>query len=173
MCKKSFQNQSNLNRHKCESFGISFSGAQHLKKHIHTVGEGHKDHKCDTEAASTRFRSSTSTMPKSQSKTSGIGSKGARSITATPPPSSGSTTSSASGGRGGSRRALNTSITTTSTSNEDEDDPYAFKEPEILNDPIIITPVSASKSDKNTNKKAASDSVSTDSSCSESETNDA
>ena len=34
--------------YKCESCGKSFSSAQILKKHIHTIHEGHKDHKCDT-----------------------------------------------------------------------------------------------------------------------------
>ena len=32
----------------CESCVKSFSGAQYLKKHIHTVHEGHKDHKCES-----------------------------------------------------------------------------------------------------------------------------
>ena len=34
--------------HICESCGISFSGAEHLKKHILAVHEGQKDHKCDS-----------------------------------------------------------------------------------------------------------------------------
>ena len=34
--------------HKCESCGKSFTRAQHLKKHIHTVHEGRKDYKCDS-----------------------------------------------------------------------------------------------------------------------------
>ena len=33
---------------KCDSCGKSFSTAQYLKKHIHTVHEGHKDYNCDS-----------------------------------------------------------------------------------------------------------------------------
>ena len=32
--------------HKCKSCGKSFSQAGKLKRHIHTIHEGHKDHKC-------------------------------------------------------------------------------------------------------------------------------
>ena len=34
--------------HKCESCGKSFSQEGDLKKHIHTVHERHKDYKCDS-----------------------------------------------------------------------------------------------------------------------------
>ena len=34
-------------KYKCESFGKSFTQAGHLKTHIHTVHEGHKDNKCE------------------------------------------------------------------------------------------------------------------------------
>ena len=34
--------------HKCESCGKSFSEAGNLKKHICTVHEGHKDFKCES-----------------------------------------------------------------------------------------------------------------------------
>ena len=34
--------------YKCESCGKSFSRAYSLKKHIHTVHEGHKDYKCES-----------------------------------------------------------------------------------------------------------------------------
>ena len=32
----------------CESCEKSFSGAGSLKTHIHTIHEGHKDHKCES-----------------------------------------------------------------------------------------------------------------------------
>ena len=35
-----------LNKKKCEYCGKSFSQPEYLKKHIHTVHEGKKDHKC-------------------------------------------------------------------------------------------------------------------------------
>ena len=58
-CGKSFSQKMNLKRHihtvheghkdyKCESCGKSFSGAQYLKKHIHTIHEGNKDNKCES-----------------------------------------------------------------------------------------------------------------------------
>ena len=34
--------------YKCESCGKSFSTAQYLKMHIHTIHEGHKDYKCES-----------------------------------------------------------------------------------------------------------------------------
>ena len=34
--------------HKCESCGKSFSSRQMLKKHIHAIHEGHKDYKCES-----------------------------------------------------------------------------------------------------------------------------
>ena len=37
-----------LKDYKCESCGKSFSRAEHLKRHNHTVHEGHKDHKCES-----------------------------------------------------------------------------------------------------------------------------
>ena len=57
-CKKSFSRAENLRNHihtvhegkknyKCKTCDKSFSRAQILKKHIHTVHEGHKDYKCN------------------------------------------------------------------------------------------------------------------------------
>ena len=48
-----FRNVSNsrnsqLKGHKCKSCGKSFSRVDHLKRHIKTVHEGHKDHKCES-----------------------------------------------------------------------------------------------------------------------------
>ena len=34
--------------YECESCDKSFSDAQNLKKHTHTVHKGHKDYKCDS-----------------------------------------------------------------------------------------------------------------------------
>ena len=34
--------------HKCESCNKSFSHAHHLRRHIHTIHEGHKDYKCES-----------------------------------------------------------------------------------------------------------------------------
>ena len=34
--------------YKCEACGKSYSTAQYLKEHIHTVHDGHKDYKCDS-----------------------------------------------------------------------------------------------------------------------------
>ena len=39
-------NKNEFLAHKCQSCGKSFSEARNLKRHIHTVHEGHKDHKC-------------------------------------------------------------------------------------------------------------------------------
>ena len=40
-------NKNGLLEQNCESCRKSFSRAQTLKKHIHIVHEGHKDHKCE------------------------------------------------------------------------------------------------------------------------------
>ena len=42
------QVQKNQQYNKCEHCGKSFSRANHLKSHIHTVHEGHKDYKCES-----------------------------------------------------------------------------------------------------------------------------
>merc|ERR1712020_685237 len=42
---KSFHGGKHYN---CESCGQSFSRAESLKKHIHTVHEGHRDYKCES-----------------------------------------------------------------------------------------------------------------------------
>ena len=58
-CSKSFSRAHGLKKHihtihqghkdhKCESCGKSFSQAGYLKRHIHIVHEGHKDHKCES-----------------------------------------------------------------------------------------------------------------------------
>ena len=47
---KSQENKQKIMVHeeqKCKSCDKSFSQARDLKKHIHTVHEGHKDHKCE------------------------------------------------------------------------------------------------------------------------------
>ena len=48
---KSQENKQKIMVHeeqKCKSCNKSFSQARDLKKHIHTVHEGHKDHKCES-----------------------------------------------------------------------------------------------------------------------------
>ena len=58
-CSKSFYSEGILKRHihtiheghkgyKCKSCGKSFVDGSNLKRHIHTVHEGHKDHKCES-----------------------------------------------------------------------------------------------------------------------------